>query len=292
MLVSVALPLILAFIMFSLGLGLRKRDFTRVARFPKAFGIGLGNQLILLPFVALGITVQLQVSPELAVGVMILSFCPGGVTSNVLARIARGNTPLSISLTAVMSLVSIVTVPLLVAASVSHFMGDEAPPVNVAGLGIKMFLLTAVPVLLGMWLTAAKPQLVERISGTISRIALILFCFIIVAALVKNRVVFFGNLPTLGPALIILNIAMLGLGVVTSRMGRLDREDATTISLESGVQNGTLGIAVGAMIALDSSETLPPTTVPSAVYGITMYLVSLPFVFWRKSASQGDTKKD
>ncbi|MEM6279564.1 MAG: bile acid:sodium symporter, partial [Verrucomicrobiota bacterium] len=189
MIVNIILPLILAFIMFSLGLGLRKDDFTRVARFPKAFGTGLLNQLILLPLVAFGIATLLKVSPVLAVGIMILSFCPGGVTSNVLARMAGGNVPLSISLTAVTSLISILTVPFLVAFSVQHFMGDEGPQVNVAGLGIKMFLLTAIPVLLGMWLTAARPALVEKISGAVSKIALVLFVFIIVAAVVKNRVV-------------------------------------------------------------------------------------------------------
>jgi BASS family bile acid:Na+ symporter len=286
MLVSIALPLILAFIMFSLGLGLRKQDFSRVAQFPKAFGIGIVNQLILLPLVAFGITVLLQVSPELAVGVMILSFCPGGVSSNVLTRLAGGRVPLSISLTAVTSLLSILTVPFLVALAVNHFMGKDAPPVDVAGLGIKMFLLTAAPVLLGMWLTAARPAFAQRIMKSVSRIALVLFCFIIVAALVKNRVVFFGNLPTLGPALILLNVIMLGLGLGTSRLGGVNREEATTISLESGVQNGTLGIAVGSMIAVGATDTLPPTTVPSAVYGITMFLVSLPFVFWRKNAKK------
>ncbi|MEM6279377.1 MAG: bile acid:sodium symporter [Verrucomicrobiota bacterium] len=287
MIVNILLPLILAFIMFSLGLGLRKEDFTRVARFPKAFGTGLINQLLLLPLVAFVIASFLKVSPELAVGVMILSFCPGGVTSNVLARMARGNVPLSISLTAVTSLISILTVPFLVAFSVQHFMGNEAPGVNVAGLGIKMFLLTAIPVLLGMWLTAARSAFVEKISGTVSKIALVLFVFIIVAAVVKNRVVFFGNLPALGPGMILLNLIMLALGLLSSRLLRLDRKEATSISLESGVQNGTLGIAVGAMIAASPDESLPVFTVPSAVYGITMYLVSLPFVFWRRGANEG-----
>lgn len=287
MIVNILLPLILAFIMFSLGLGLRKEDFTRVARFPKAFGTGLVNQLLLLPLVAFVIASFLKVSPELAVGVMILSFCPGGVTSNVLARMARGNVPLSISLTAVTSLISILTVPFLVAFSVQHFMGNEAPGVNVAGLGIKMFLLTAIPVLLGMWLTAARSAFVEKISGTVSKIALVLFVFIIVAAVVKNRVVFFGNLPALGPGMILLNLIMLALGLLSSRLLRLDRKEATSISLESGVQNGTLGIAVGAMIAASPDESLPVFTVPSAVYGITMYLVSLPFVFWRRGANEG-----
>ena len=284
MLVKVALPLILAFIMFSLGLGLRGADFTRVVKFPMAFGTGLFNQLILLPIIAFAIVMAFQISAELAVSVMILSFCPGGVTSNVLTRLANGNTPLSISLTAVTSLLSIVTVPLLVTLSVKHFMGVEGPQVNVTALGIKMFLLTAVPVGLGMLLTANTPGVVEKISKTISRIALVLFVLIIIAALAANRAVFFSNLPVLGPALILLNLVMLGLGLVSSKLLKLDTKDATTISLESGVQNGTLGIAVGAMIAASASESLPPTTIASAVYGITMYFVSLPFVFSRKKA--------
>tara|TARA_R110002096_G_scaffold23511_4_gene74822 strand:+ start:614 stop:1480 length:867 start_codon:yes stop_codon:yes gene_type:complete len=285
MLVKVLLPLILAFIMFSLGLGLRKSDFARVLKFPKAFGVGLINQLILLPIIAFGIVLAFKLSPEMAVGVMILSFCPGGVTSNVLTRLADGNTPLSISLTAVTSLLSILTVPLLVAFSVNHFMGTNGPEVNVTALGLKMFFLTAVPVGLGMLLTTKAPGMVQIISKAVSRIAIVLFVFIIIAALVKNRVVFFGNLPTLGPALILLNIVMLGLGLATSRLMKLGTKDATTISLESGVQNGTLGIAVGALIAVSSTEILPPTTVASAVYGITMYFVSLPFIFWRKKVS-------
>jgi BASS family bile acid:Na+ symporter len=284
MLVKVALPLILAFIMFSLGVGLRVNDFTRVIKFPKAFGTGLFNQLILLPLVAFGIVTAFKISPELAVSVMILSFCPGGVTSNVLTRLANGNTPLSISLTAVTSLLSIITVPLLVAVSVKHFMGEHEAQINVTSLGIKMFLLTAVPVGLGMLLKAKAPSLVEKISRTISRIAMVLFVLIIIAALAVNRVVVFGNLAALGPALILINIGMLGLGLASSRLLRLETKDATTISLESGIQNGTLGIAVGAMIAANASDSLPPTTVASAVYGITMYFVSLPFVFWRKMA--------
>ena len=285
MLVKVALPLILTFIMFSLGLGLRGADFTRVIKFPKAFGTGLFNQLILLPIIAFAIVMAFQISAELAVSVMILSFCPGGVTSNVLTRLASGNTPLSISLTAVTSLLSIVTVPLLAALSVRHFMGADGPEVNVTALGIKMFLLTAVPVGLGMLLTAKAPKIVETISKTVSRIAVVLFILIIIAALAANRVVVFSNLPVIGPALILLNIVMLGIGLGFGKLLKLDAKDATTISLESGVQNGTLGIAVGTMIVANASESLPPTTIASAVYGITMYFVSLPFVFWRKKAT-------
>ena len=120
MIVKIVLPLILAFIMFSLGLGLRRADFARVLKYPVAFGAGLANQMILLPLVAFGLAHLFKLSPEFSVGLMILALCPGGVTSNVLTKLAGGNAPLSISLTAVTSLLSILTVPLMVAFSVQH----------------------------------------------------------------------------------------------------------------------------------------------------------------------------
>lgn len=282
MIVQVLLPLILAFIMFSLGLGLRKADFARVLKFPMAFGAGLFNQVLLLPLVAFGLAHAFQLSPEFAVGLMILALCPGGVTSNVLAKLAGGNPPLSISLTAVTSLLSIVTVPLLVAFSVGHFMGDDAPPVDVTKLGITMFLITALPVALGMLLTAKSPAVVEKISKGVSKAALILFVLIIVGALAKNWEVFSSNVGTLGPVAILLNVVLLAAGLVIAKMIRLDRKDASTISIESGVQNGTLAIAVGSIVAGAGGDVLPPATLPAAVYSITMYFVCVPFVLWRR----------
>lgn len=282
MIVKIALPLILAFIMFSLGLGLRKADFARVLKFPVAFSAGLLNQLVLLPLVALGLAHAFGLSPAFAVGLMILALCPGGVTSNVLAKLAGGNAPLSISLTAITSLLSILTVPVLVALSVGHFMGETAPPVDTTKLGLTMFLITAVPVAIGMALTAKKPALVARIAPGISRVALILFALIVAAALAKNWDVFSSNLGTLAPVAVLLNVVMLAAGIATAKAVRLDRNDATTISIESGVQNGTLAIAVGSIIAGAGTQVLPPETVPAVVYSITMYLVCIPFVLWRR----------
>ncbi|MFK7850783.1 MAG: bile acid:sodium symporter family protein [Akkermansiaceae bacterium] len=282
MIVKIALPLILAFIMFSLGLGLRKVDFERVFKFPLAFGAGLANQLLLLPLIALGLAHAFGLSPQFAVGLMILALCPGGVTSNVLTKLAGGNAPLSISLTAITSLLSILTVPFLVAFSVGHFMGDSGPKVDTTKLGITMFLITAVPVAIGMALTAKSPALVKRIAPGISRAAIILFALIIIAALAKNWGVFSSNLGTLGPVAAILNILMLAAGIATARTIGLNRTDATAISIESGVQNGTLAIAVGSIIAGSNGQTLPPETVPAAVYSITMYFICIPFVLWRQ----------
>lgn len=282
MIVKIALPLVLAFIMFSLGLGLRKADFARVLKFPLAFSAGLANQLVLLPLVALGLAHAFGLSPEFAVGLMVLALCPGGVTSNVLAKLAGGNAPLSISLTAITSLLSIITVPFLVAYSVAHFVGDSGPSVDTTKLGLTMFLLTAVPVGIGMALTAKNPSLVDRIAPGISRAAVILFALIVLAALAKNWQVFSSNLGTLAPVAVLLNVVMLGAGITTAKAIGLDRGDATTISVETGVQNGTLAIAVGSIIAGTDGQLLPPETVPAVVYSITMYLVCIPFVLWRR----------
>lgn len=282
MIVKILLPIILAFIMFSLGLGLKAKDFSRILKFPIAFGAGLFNQVVLLPLIALALAHAFGLSNVFAVGLMILALCPGGVTSNILAKMAGGNAPLSISLTAVTSLLSILTVPLILAFSVNYFMGEEAPPVDVTRLGITMFLITAVPVAIGMILTSKFPNLVDKIAPKVSRMAVGLFVIIIVAALAKNWEVFSSNLGTLGPVAVLLNVLMLLLGLVSAKALRLDERDATTISIESGVQNGTLAIAVGSIIATVDGEILPPETVPAAVYSITMYVVCVPFVFWRK----------
>lgn len=282
MIVKVALPLILAFIMFSLGLGLRGADFSRVFQFPKAFAAGLLNQVLLLPLVAFGLAHAFGLGPEFAVGLVILALCPGGVTSNLLTRLAGGNTPLSISLTAITSLLSIVTVPFLVAFVVNHFMGADAPAVNVTQLGITMFLITAVPVSIGMLLTKRAPSLVQRVAPTIARVALVLFVLIVIAAVAKNWVVFSSNLATLAPVSALLIAIMLGAGLASAKAVGLEAKDATTISIESGVQNGTLAIAVGSIVAGIEGQSLPPVTVPAAVYSITMYVVCVPFVYWRR----------
>ncbi|MEM0897456.1 MAG: bile acid:sodium symporter family protein [Verrucomicrobiota bacterium] len=282
MIVKVALPLILAFIMFSLGLGLRRADFSRVVQFPKAFAAGLLNQVVLLPLMAFGLIDVFGMTKEFALGLFILALCPGGVTSNMLTKVAQGNTPLSISLTAITSLLSIITVPILVALGVRHFMGADAPAVDVTQLGATMFLITAVPVSIGMILTARAPNLVEKIAPMIARIAFVLFVLIILAAVAKNWVVFSSNFATLAPVSALLIVLMLGAGLASARAIGLERKDATTISIESGVQNGTLAIAVGSILAGVEGQSLPPVTVPAAVYSIVMYFVCVPFVYWRR----------
>ncbi|MEY8837528.1 bile acid:sodium symporter family protein [Cribrihabitans sp. XS_ASV171] len=285
MLVDLVLPAVLTIIMFSLGLGLRTADFARVAAKPRAFGLGALNQVVLVPLVGFAIATLFGLPPELAAGTMILALCPGGVMSNVATRMAGGSVPLSVSLTAIISLVSIVTLPILTAWSVRHFMGEDAPPVDVAALGVTMFLLTAVPVALGMVLTALAPKLTERIAPWMNRITGLLFAVLILLALAANWALFVDNIGTLGPALVTMTAVLLSLGFVSGSAADLDGRDITTVAIESGIQNGTLGIAVGGIVA-GVSTGLPALTLPTAIYSVTAWALVLPFVAWRRRVTQ------
>ena len=281
-LINVVLPLSLAIIMLSLGIGLTFGDFGRVLRTPKAFTIGAVAQVILLPVVTYITVRAFGLGPEIAVGFMLLSFCPGGVTSNMISRLAKGDVALSVSLTAVISLLSIITVPVLAAWSVVHFMGDAAPDVSVTSLAIAMFLITTLPVLIGVLTRHFATAFATRIEPLLTKIATVLFIVIVLAALVGNWGLFISNLGTLGPALIILNALLLVLGLLLARAGALPWDQSKTISIETGIQNATLGITLAALIS-GQSEGFSAMALPSAVYGITMYIVAAPFVAWFRS---------
>ncbi|MEQ3709422.1 MAG: bile acid:sodium symporter family protein [Tateyamaria sp.] len=283
-LINVVLPLSLAIIMLSLGIGLTVSDFARVLRAPKAFGVGATAQVILLPLAAYATVTVFGLPPAIAVGFMLLSFAPGGVTSNILAKLAGGDVALSVSLTAVISLLSLLTVPALTAWTVVHFMGDAAPPVSVASLTLAVFLITTLPVLIGVTIRHFAPRFATRIDPILSTLATVLFIVIIIAALAGNWDIFATNLPTLGPALITLNVALLLIGLGLARLAALNWQQAKTVSIETGIQNATLGIALAGLIS-GQTEGFSAMALPSGVYGITMYLVAAPFLAWYRSRS-------
>ena len=284
--IDVILPLSLAFIMFSLGLGLTVKDFSLVFTEPKAFAIGITNQMIVLPIIGFGIATFFGLSGEMAVGLMILACCPGGVTSNILTKLAKGDTALSISYTAVVSVVTVISLPLIVGFSMDHFMGEAAPEIDILGLGITMFLLTALPVMLGMSLRRYAVELTEKIEPGASKLAAGLFVIIVIAAIVSEFDTLMDNLGTLGPAVIVLNVMMLGIGWQSATMLSLNDQRATTVAIESGIQNASVGITVGGLImAPAAGATLSTLSLPSGVYGVLMYLVIAPFLFWRRKNS-------
>ncbi|WP_179380087.1 bile acid:sodium symporter family protein [Jannaschia marina] len=277
LLVSVGLPLALAFIMFSLGVGLTGADFRRVGQRPLAFLIGALNQVVLLPLVAFGVARAFGITGEIAVGLMILAACPGGVTSNIVSRLARGDVALSVSLTAVISLTSMVTVPLILGLSLNHFLGADAPPVNIVGTAFTMFLLTAVPIALALLARRAAPGPMMRAEPVLTRVATALFVLVIGGALAANWALFVENVPRLGPALVVLLVLLTTVGFVVPRLLGRTRMEAKTISVETGIQNGTLGIAVAALV-VGGGEGFSAYALPSAVYGVLMYLILVPVV--------------
>ena len=280
-LITVFLPLALAVIMFSLGLGLTVADFVRVVTQPRAYALGAVSQLVVIPLVAYALAVAFRLSPELAVGMMILSLSPGGVTSNLLTKLAKGDVALAVSLTGTTSLIAVVTMPLLAAFFADHFMGADAPPINITSLGFTMFLITALPVLLGLLLRRHATDLAVAIEKPLEKVAVALFVVVVLGALASNWRLFVDNLLLLGPSLVLLNIILLGFGLAAGKLFGLKGAEATAISIETGVHNATVGITVGTLIA-EAASGLPPFSLPSGVYGITMYLVTIPFVLWRR----------
>ena len=212
-LINVVLPISLAIIMLSLGVGLELADFRRVADRRRPFVIGALSQVILIPLTAFLVLLVFDLPPEIAVGVMLISFCPGGVTSNILSKLAKGDVALSVSLTAVISLLSILTVPFLAAWAVAYYMGEAVPEVNITGLAIALFLITTLPVAIGVTLRHFMRGFAMRIEPGLSLLALILFVVIVVAALAGNWQLFIDNVAIMGEALIALNIALLLIGL-------------------------------------------------------------------------------
>ncbi|CUH47099.1 bile acid:sodium symporter family protein [Ruegeria atlantica] len=282
LLINVGLPLSLAIIMLSLGVGLEVADFRRVLSRRYPFAIGALCQVVLLPVAAFVTVTLFALPPEIAVGFMILSFCPGGVTSNILSKLAKGDVALSVSLTAVISLLSMVTVPFLAAWSVNYFMGDAAPEVSISGLAIVMFLITTLPVALGVTLRSFATDFAKRIEPALSKLATVLFVLIVLAALAGNWQLFVDNLGVMGAGLITLNVALLLIGLGLARAANLSWNESKTVSIETGIQNSTLGITLAALITATESG-FSPLALPSAVYGITMYVVALPFILWFRS---------
>ncbi|SLN51245.1 Sodium Bile acid symporter family protein [Roseovarius albus] len=277
MIVDVALPLSLAFIMFSLGFGLTPADFGRVLTMPKAVATGVVMQIVAVPLTAFVLLQLFNLPPALAFGVMLLSFCPGGVTSNVLTKLGAGNVALSITLTAVVSLLSVVTVPLLVSWAASAFLEAEAPDINVTSIAIAMFAITVLPVLLGLGMRKLAAAKAEKLERVMSRVAVVLFAVIVFAAIGTNWVLITENFAHLGPFFVSMNILLLVVGVLVARVIGLSGADGICIAIEMGVQNAALGIAVAGLVA--NAAGITEYAVPSALYGIIMYLVTIPAIF-------------
>jgi bile acid:Na+ symporter, BASS family len=271
---DVFLPLALAFIMFALGLGLTFDDFARVAKAPRDFIVGAASQLILLPAVAFALVSIWSLPPELALGVMIIAAAPGGVTSNILTAFARGDVALSISLTAVISLVCVVTIPFIVVFAHGQFMGGDAlGNVSVAKTAISVFAIVTVPVTLGLLVrrfAAAFAIRFERIAG---RVSTVLFIVVLLGAIIKERDNIVGYFAQAGLVTLTLNVVMMVIAYLIARVFASGARQRIAISIECGLQNGTLALAV-AMLLFGGGLV----SVPAATYSLIMFATALIYI--------------
>lgn len=283
---DVVLPLALAFIMFSLGLGLTVADFVRVAKAPRDFLIGALSQIVLLPLVAFGLVslwpLTPELAPELALGVMIIAAAPGGVTSNILTAFARGDVALSISLTAVISLLSVLTIPFIVVFSYGHFVGGDAGPVSVTSTAIGVFVIVTVPVLIGLLTRRFAEGFALRVEPMANKASAVLFALVLLGAILQERANIVAYFAQAGLVTLALNVVMMGLAYALARRLASGPPQAIAISIECGLQNGTLAIAVATLLFGGGLAT-----VPAATYSLTMFATALIFIAYlrRKQAS-------
>lgn len=264
---AVILIAALFIIMFGMGLTLTKDDFIRVYKYPKAMIIGLVNQIILLPLVGFGIASFFEVSPELAVGLMILAACPGGATSNLITHLAKGDTALSVSLTAVASLLTIITIPLIISFSLAHFMGaNQEVSLDIPQVFLQLLVIIVIPVSLGMWLRAKRESFADRMERPVKIASALVLALVIAGLIMKEKENVALYFEQAGLMTLSLNLLTMALGFISAKLLRLSGAQTMTISIESGIQNGTMAIGL-ATIALSSTAM----AIPAAIYSLIMF---------------------
>lgn len=280
-LTTVFLPLALFAVMLGMGLGLTWQDFTRVWVYPKSVAVGLAAQLVMLPLLGFAVASVLPLSPELAVGVMIVAACPGGPTSNLITYLAKGHVALSITLTAMSSLITVLTIPLVVNWSMGRFLGESTSlQLPFVATVIQIAVITVLPVGLGMLLHHYQPRLAAQIERGVKWLSLGLLGVIIAGLLVQQRANVMDFVAQVGWAVLVLNVAAMGFGYGLAQVSQLDAPSQTAVTVEVGLQNGTLAIAIASAPTLLNQPTL---AVPAAIYSLLMFATGITFALWRAS---------
>jgi len=266
----VLLPVCLAGIMAVLGLSLTPADFRRVLVAPRGVGIGLVNLLLVSPLLAFGIAELFGLEPALAVGLVLLGASPGGTMANLLTHLARGEVALSVTMTALSSVAALVTVPLALGLAIDHFGASLDAEVEMAGIVARVFLITIVPLALGMWLRQRYPVRVQAVYETARRVSLGLFLLVVIAAVASEAEEALESFEEVAGAALTLNLAAMGISFAVAQLARLGDRQATAISMELGVHNATLAITVAS--AIDTS-----IAIPAAVYSMFMFITAGSF---------------
>jgi len=279
------LPLALAFIMFVLGLGLTGSDFLRVIKQPRDFFVGAFSQIVLLPIIALILVIvwlrMWSISPELAIGVMIIAAAPGGVTSNLLTSFARGDVALSISLTAIISLLSVITVPLIVLMSII-FIKNSAVDIDISltKMAISMFLIVTVPVIIGMVFRKFASNIAIKFEPIAKKISAVLFVIVLLGAILAEKDNVISYFAQAGLITLVLNVVMMVVAYYVAQLLASGKEQKKCITIECGLQNGTLAIFVATSIFGGGMYVIP-----AATYSLIMFLTSLIFIYFVRKVS-------
>ena len=266
-------PVCLAIIMFGLGLGLTVADFKRVITIPRDFLIGFLGQVIILPIIAFILIHIISMPPEIALGVMVISAAPGGVTSNILTKFANGDVALSVTLTAVVSLISVITVPLIIYNSASFLGFEITREISMINIAVKMFFVVTVPVIFGMIVRSLMTDFIISKTLLVQRLSVILFLVVFISIWVEewDRIISF--ITRAGLVAFILNITMIFIGYYMAKFLASGLEQRKCISLECGLQNGTLAVFVATQLFDDIVFM-----VPTAAYALIMFVTSIIFV--------------
>ena len=268
-------PIALALIMLGLGLGLTFSDFTRILKDPKVFFVGIVSQILLLPVVAYTLITLINVPIEIALGVMIIASAPGGVTSNVMTKFANGDVALSISLTAICSLISIISVPIIIFNSALYLgISNLTENITVTSIAIKMAIIVTIPVLIGMVIRNFAENFIFKNLKLIEKLTVILFLIVFTAIWIEERGNIVNYIKQAGTIVMLLNVSMMFIAYIIAKFFTSNIQQRKTIALECGLQNGTLAVFVATQLFSDISYI-----VPTAAYALIMYITAFIFIF-------------
>lgn len=287
LLTAVLLPLALAVVMLGMGLSLVPEDFRRITRYPKAVTVGTVCQVLLLPLIGALITIVVPMQPPIAVGLIVLAVCPGGPSSNLITYLAKGDVALSVTLTALSSLITVFTIPVFANLALQHFLGQSAAiALPIGQTMLQIFLITLLPTAIGMAIRHQFPYTAKRLEKQMSRLAVGLLVLIIGLLLVREGSKLPGFIVQVGIGVLLLNLLAMLTGFFAGKLFRLPLAQQICIAIEVGIQNGTLAIAITAGL-LNNADM----AVPAAVYSLLMYVTGFAAILYGRRASKGSNDR-
>ena len=279
---QIFLPISLAIIMFCIGLTLGGADFVRLFTYPKAVLVGLLNQLLFLPLIGFSIIILFDLKSSMAIGIMILSLCPGGPTSNLITQVARGNIGLSVTLTALASLITVFTIPIILSKAITYFTGETGVVIElpIVQTMLQILVITVIPVSIGMVIRKKNEGFAIRMERPMRTASTVLFVIIFLLVMIANKDLIVQAMKEVGLATLLLNLSTMALGYITARAFRIKGKSQISITIESGIQNGTLAFVIATTILNNVEMGLP-----TGAYSIWMFITG-GILMWRLGVSK------